>query len=125
MSKTAAQFAKARASISGTVDNVARKMMLDIDRGVVEMTPVDTGRARANWIASTGSQSTIETDAADKGGSGTILAAQILHSNAKPFQRMSITNNLPYIEALENGHSGQAPRGMAKLTVQRVAGKFK
>ena len=29
------------------------------------------------------------------------------------------TNNLPYAAALENGHSGQAPGGMVRVTVAR------
>ena len=31
-----------------------------------------------------------------------------------------ITNNLPYINALENGHSDQAPSGMLAVTLNEV-----
>ena len=32
----------------------------------------------------------------------------------------TIANNLPYVEALENGHSKQAPAGMVKLALLDV-----
>jgi hypothetical protein len=33
-----------------------------------------------------------------------------------------IVNNLPYANALENGHSKQAPSGMVKVTLQEFPG---
>jgi hypothetical protein len=35
-----------------------------------------------------------------------------------------ITSNLPYMEALENGHSGQAPNGMVRITVAEIAAEI-
>ena len=40
------------------------------------------------------------------------------------FEKCGCYNNLPYIEALENGHSQQAPLGMAAVTLAEVAAEI-
>jgi hypothetical protein len=97
-----------------------QKICLDLVSGIVLKTPVDTGRARANWQTSIGNplNSTIETT--DPGGGKTISAA-ISDTSKASGNIFWITNNLPYIYRLEyEGWSKQAPRGMARLTIEEV-----
>jgi hypothetical protein len=78
------------------------------------------GRLRGNWQASVGApaegelgiRSAVEAEgevfaaAAAWGGEGSIF----------------LTNNLPYAEEIERGHSKQAPQGMVRVTVTEYPG---
>jgi hypothetical protein len=113
---------------------VARKVALELFRRVIFKTPVDKGRARANWQASLGSPATGTVDATDKTKSGgptfrTVVAAS---AGFKVGDTIYLANNLPYIRKLEEGgypdgpktvggFSRQAPAGMVALTVQEFS----
>jgi len=56
-----------------------RKVSVDLKRELVSATPIDTGNARAHW------------------------------NNSIKKDSVEIVNDTPYIEALNNGHSKQAP----------------
>jgi hypothetical protein len=87
---------------------VGRKVALELFRRVIYKTPVDTGRARANWQVTIGSQATMSKATAASAG-------------FKAGDTIYLTNNLPYIRKLEEGSSQQAPAGMVALTVQEFA----
>jgi hypothetical protein len=102
---------------------IVRKVALDLLRGVVLDTPVDTGRARANWQVSIGRPAAGEIEhssgdeqlaaqAAITAGTPTIMAV-------KRDVSIYLTNNVPYIVALERGHSAQAPEGMVRKNIAR------
>ena len=55
---------------------------------LVELTPVATGRARDGWF-----------------------------KEARKNGDVAVVNEVPYIVRLEEGYSGQAPRGMVKVVV--------
>jgi hypothetical protein len=84
---------------------------------IIEKTPVDTGRAKGNWMSA--------FDAPDTATSETRQAAQSiggLHLKFTPSSvarnnSIFITNSLPYIKRLENGYSKQAPAGMVRLSI--------
>lgn len=86
-------------------------------------TPVDTRWASNNWWFAIGD--TCPTDTiGEYPGEGVKLAPKnppkgILNS-AKPFKKMWVYNNVPYIEALEDGHSKQAPMGFAYNALQAL-----
>lgn len=96
---------------------------------IVKKTPVDTGRARANWNVSVGSNDTSITEETKKNG----LKHEISEINPNGDESIFISNNLPYIEKLEyggypnppksksgktvNGYSKQAPNGMVGVTL--------
>jgi hypothetical protein len=110
-------------------NQVCRKVALSVFRRVVMRTPVDTGRARANWIPTVGSPSSEITEATDKSGAGAMGKATGQASRWDPSKGQSIflTNNLPYIEVLEKGRVGnkgslQAPQGMVSITVAEFGG---
>jgi hypothetical protein len=102
---------------------VIQKVGMDLLRGVVMLTPVDTGRARANWQASIGSPITTELPWEGGGKSAATQAAlsqgEAAVGKVKGDAALFLSNNVPYIEALEWGHSGQAPDGMVRKTIER------
>lgn len=114
---------------NGNVELVCRKIALDVFRRVVMRTPVDTGRAKGNWQVTYGSAAGGVTDALDSspkgsigGGTETKLTTTALAWDPAEAS-IFLTNNLPYIGALEGGHSKtQAPAGMVKVTLSEYPG---
>jgi hypothetical protein len=105
---------------SKTADAEVRKICLDLLTGIVLKTPVDTGRARANWFTSIGSPSAKVTVSTDPSGSSTISGGLSAISKATG-NVLWITNNLPYIYRLEfEGWSKQAPAGMVRVTINDI-----
>lgn len=89
-------------------------------KDIVLGTPVDTGRARANWQASIGAAVGGEVIGTDRSGSTTIAQAQPDIEKA-PGTVFYISNNLPYIYRLEfEGWSKQAPSGWVRYSIERA-----
>lgn len=85
--------------------NVVKALVLEIDANLREATPVDTGHARANWVPSIGTPHTGEdSGAAHEAGIARILGYVL--EDGPVFE----SNHVPYINALNYGHSKQAPR---------------
>jgi len=101
-------------------DKVFRGTSIAMTKSIVERTPVDTGRARGNWFPTLGTPSTKVVESEDYPSDDAIVgrAAKTLNSH-KMGQSFYLTNNLPYIQRLENGWSEQArnPNGMVEITV--------
>ena len=91
---------------------------LHILRGVINSSPVDTGRFRNNWQLSIGRRSTIESNAGSGHAAYARGAANVRWRKAG--QDAWITDNVPYAKALEHGHSGQAPHGVLGPTLARI-----
>lgn len=95
-------------------EKIRRESIIALFDMVVLGSPVDTGRFRGNW------QCTI-----DHGATGTlqdIVPAQEVRNRiqktvngSEAVHAVYLTNNLEYAEALEYGHSAQAPNGMLRL----------
>jgi len=109
-------------------DLVMRKVALDVFTRVVLRTPVDTGRARGNWILTVGT-ARIELPAKaplDPTGKRVVeVYGRLLASYTIADGPISIRNRLPYIVRLEDGYSGQAPSGMVAVTVREYQGLVK
>jgi hypothetical protein len=102
------------------IEQLHRAVGLEALRGVVLMTPVDTGRARGNWQQTTDSPATETVETTDKSGGPTIAEGTQVIATIRPFSISWLTNNLDYISELEKGHSQQAPHGMLAVTVNRL-----
>jgi bacteriophage HK97-gp10 putative tail-component len=108
--------------------NVAKALketVMVIDQAVVLATPVDTGRARSNWIVGTGpSTEAIDAYAPGKKGSSGGANADAALQQAQDFLSATdvsviyISNNLSYIQYLNEGSSAQAPAGFIEVAVQ-------
>lgn len=113
-------------------DLVTRKVVLDIGRSLVEKTPVGNpdlwqnpdnkpdgyvgGHARANWSHSIGAlvnQEFKEIDATGGASIDRIVGSVPVKAAGKVHY---IQNSLPYMQALEDGHSTQAPAGIVAVT---------
>jgi hypothetical protein len=129
-------------------DLVTRKVVLDIGRSLVEKTPVGNpelwqnpdnkpdgyvgGHARANWSHSIGAlvnQEFKEIDATGGASINRIISSVPVKAAGEVHY---IQNSLPYMQALEDGHSTQAPNGMVALTetefqdyIQKALGELK
>lgn len=103
------------------VERVVRKAGLVADQVVVLSTPVDTGRARNNWILSIGTPLRGDREPDKAGGGALANARQAIATYRLDFGSIFITNNVPYIIPLENGSSRQAPSGMARQGVAAAA----
>jgi len=93
-----------------------RRAAIAADQAIVLATPVDTGRARANWLVAVGSPS---SDSFEFDGGEAAATNQALEQGRGAIDAFKlgrgaifITNNLPYIQRLEDGWSQKAPDGM-------------
>jgi len=94
------------------LDTVVRKVALDAHNRVTQKTPVDKGRAKANWNVGTGAVDYTTSE------STTIQRPTLNKGDGK--RPVYITNNLPYIHKLEQGSSKQAPSGMVAVTMMEL-----
>lgn len=122
------QFAR---KIQVAPQKIVKKVAFQLFRRIIEKTPVDTGRARASWNISIGSVNSVNapegkyTDRGTKIGTSGMAGAQANAALAGygadgRLPAVWISNNLPYIGELENGHSQQAPAGMLKLSINQA-----
>ena len=126
-SKTPEQFARrlhilAEAVKANTLKNVKRAAIA-ADQAAVLATPVDTGRARANWLVSIGApnyETTTSTEANAALTQGRFTAGTYKLGAGGIF----ITNSVPYIVALDKGHSKQNPEGMTEAAIQAARRQF-
>lgn len=125
---------KAFAAKAGkNADLVVRKVVLDVGTRIVERSPVGDGtlwkrpppkgyiggRFRANWQYGNYSGQGIpmnELPDIDPSGAASINRIEsTLPAEGCAGMRHILINNLPYAQALEDGHSTQAPAGMVGL----------
>lgn len=115
-----ARFAK-RANVEMKL--VVQKISMEAFKRIILRTPVDTGRARANWGCTIGSPRTpVQLDSTDKPGGPTTAAMMAEVQKFNGDGRLFMVNNLPYIHELENGSSKKSPQGMVRVSMEEVAG---
>ncbi|MFV1943916.1 HK97 gp10 family phage protein [Pseudomonas luteola] len=118
-------------------DEVFRSIVIEIARSIITMSPVDTGRFRANWQFQVDRVPAGTLEAFDQSAQGAQTIAKIVNETVvlKVGDVAYIANNLPYSIALEyglypnppkkgtgktvNGFSTQAKQGMVRITVER------
>ena len=98
------------------------EIAVDLWSRIILRTPVDIGIARGGWIASLGEPSEFSPIRIDKEGSATIAEAiAVLSPTRNPFEPLFLSNNVIYIQPLEDGHSRiQAPQGMVAVSLEEV-----
>jgi hypothetical protein len=99
--------------------DVVQKITLDVFARIVgnyslHRHPVDTGRARAGW----GLSMTTSIEAPPPGSYGPPPMPDVAQLDGTKV--VYILNAVPYIEALEDGHSQQAPNGFVRLAIMEV-----
>lgn len=118
------------ASLNGFVDQLIKKLVLDIVANLVAApsdggTPVDTGWARANWVPNIGSPVTSPAGSREQAEKGVLPSAQQAGIAAMLSYKSSkgpvfISNNVPYILPLDRGSSKQAPKGFVRRAVVKA-----
>jgi hypothetical protein len=101
--------------IQQRVNQQVRAVTIGVFSSVIRMTPVDTGRAKGNWQCTIGSPANGQNQIADS------EVAMIATVPNQAGSKVYLTNNLPYIQKLEYGHSTQAPSGMVRISIDRFA----
>lgn len=110
------------------------RLALDIHSELVDNppqgTPVDTGWASVNWWPSVGTPATGNTGRPDEGSAGSRASQQAAGVTQVLSYTLStapiyITNNVPYINRLNNGWSQQSPAGFVDRAVQVAVSRFK
>lgn len=100
------------------VDVRVRRAALVADQVAISATPVDTGRARANWRVGIGGRPTgFDPDATDA-SAALAQGSSSIETWKSGEGAIYITNNVPYIVPLDEGSSAQAPNGMSAAAVQ-------
>lgn len=132
-----ARVSKIAAALPQGANLVKRKVALAILQPIVTATPVGNptlwsaqarrrvrpgyvgGRARGNWFVSIGTQYAGTTKEVDPNGGRTIQRGQAVINSSAPLAAIHITNNLPYIVPLNQGHSKQAPAAFVEMAVAK------
>lgn len=133
---TPAQFARNMRSLADRIDRNATRLVRTtagaVLQAVVLATPVGNpslwasgsappgytgGRARANWQVGLGGPVGGTLATIDPQGSKTIAGGAARMQASQRGQPIHLTNNLPYITPLNEGHSSQAPAGFVQAAV--------
>lgn len=124
------QTLKSTKRLKKHMDTVRRESIIALFDMTVFRTPVDTGRARGNWICTLNEPSRGSMENSDETTSLNEIRSVV--ANSKVTDAVWLSNNLEYISALEYGWSAQAPNGMMRLSaalwpdiVRTVARKYR
>lgn len=134
LKRFAVRIGQVGAAVQQNADKLVRQVALSVDATVVSATPVDTGRARSNWQVEIGNpaKGTVEAFVpgaeGDTGGQNTQMALALGSATIATYksgESIHLTNNLPYIGALNDGRSAQAPAGFVQTAVLNGALQIK
>ena len=122
--------------VNPKIDALMRGLLLDLTERVVDGTPVDTGRARANWNVSINRPDTKTFSVKDTRTQEQKEAKQLVpkyvakarrneQRNSSRAERWNahkggpayLANGLPYISRLEQGYSTQRPQGWVRIAI--------
>jgi hypothetical protein len=92
-----------------------KRVTLGIKQKIETKTPVDTGRLRSSFAVSDGAPSDFVPPEGNTNALGPIEA-----SFSAPYDTSFVTSNLPYVIAVEFGHSDQAPQGMIRVALAEM-----
>lgn len=94
-------------------------------------TPIDTGWASANWLPSIGEPANVDGEPANRSEGPTL--AEVASRQRQADQGLNdllswrlgdgpifSTNSVPYIGALNAGHSPQSPRGFVQTAIEKA-----
>lgn len=110
-----AQIRATKAGIDKLGNEMLAETSLEVLRQVSQLTPVDSGRARSNWFMGVNAAERKITE--DTKGANVAEAAQV-KLTIKGADTVFVSNNLPYIERLNDGYSKQAPANFVESAAQ-------
>lgn len=104
------------------VARAVARVATNVTARLIKETPVDTGWARANWIPAVGAP--VDAPAGTPGDASSAQGAQQAGLNALAGYtdlsqgQITISNNVPYIQRLNDGSSQQAPAGFVEQAIE-------
>lgn len=129
MAKDLGDLAKSMNRYAVNVEKNAPRVVGEIVKSIapilVYATPVDTSRARADWVPSIGAPSSevliprSESPSSPSAGASTAISSirKVADDYKGEAGGVFITNNLEYITELNKGSSSQAPAGFVEKSV--------
>ena len=128
MTTFALDLSKAIEAAKENAGLVIKKATFELFRSVIEKSPVDTGRFRANWNVAVGSpdlSTNKETDDSPRGEPSVQNMQKVVLNSKFIDQSIFLTNSLPYANRLEEGWSEQqAPNGMVRISIAEFNANF-
>ncbi|WWA79503.1 HK97 family protein [Xanthomonas phage Kintu] len=115
----AAQLQEFADMVQQDADEVFQIVATEVGQSVINLTPVDTGRALSNWNAGINSPDDTYRETEDPMDSQTSSRLAGEFSTLKFGDTAYITNATPHIPFLEYGSSKQAPNGFVRITLAR------
>lgn len=107
--------------IEAEINKEVRALAINLLNGLTRVTPVDTGRARGNWFTSATSISNRTIDEFRQARQAIIEGVSTISSVINErYPSITLSNNLPYIERLNDGYSQQAPKKFVESEIDRV-----
>lgn len=107
-------------------ERLVQRIALNVVANLQEDTPVDTGWARANWIPQIGAPFSGTAGSREQAEAGQLDTAtqQVGIAKVATGYRLGppifVTNNVPYIERLNEGSSSQAPAAFVQAAIFRA-----
>ncbi|MFA1602341.1 hypothetical protein ACDW82_01655 [Alcaligenes faecalis] len=121
-SKSPTQFIKV---VEKDLEQKRRQIAVETLGAVITGSPVADGAYKGNHrVSIDGVDLGYDLEKLDPTGAETLQEGeQAISAAASPYCETVIQNNIPYGEALENGHSGQAPAGVYGVAFAAVLEK--
>lgn len=95
-------------------ERLVRAFAFDLYGNIIKGTPVDTGRARANWNMTNDTPNFSTTESTSPRFGTGISGDKVIY----------IANGLPYINRLDAGYSSQAPNGIIAPAIAKTRNKY-
>lgn len=109
-----------RKKVIGTLEKKVQAAAILIDNHLVLNTPRDTGRAAANWLPSLDVPDLTIIPPSETGERNSVSRDADIQASLTQFSfrnTIYITNNLPYINRLNEGHSDQHEGGFVEAAI--------
>lgn len=101
------------------IEQTFKDVVIVCGETVINLSPVLTGRFKANWQLTKDRPANHSLDAYDDEGSETIAKLRAMAETLELGDLAYIANCLIYSIPLEYGHSQKAPGGMVRITVEQ------
>ncbi len=105
------------------IGKTVKKLVVNSTASLKELTPIDTGFARSNWVPQIGSPfggvAGSVSAVSDSNQAAGLLSVLTSYKDGKVY----ISNNTSYIAKLDSGSSKQAPKGFVLRSLNKAIAK--
>lgn len=116
------------ADLNKVVSKLSAKIALDIAGNLKEVTPRDTGWARANWVAEIGSPPNTDGGTSGRPSDAEVSARRAVQTSSERkllsydvhLGKIYVSNKVSYIQGLNSGSSRQAPAGFVQRSIAKA-----